>query len=93
MTTKAPAADPAFQVAEYVLYRLTSYLGNRPEYFSAFIDGNVHAEGWLPAEAFYALSTPVASKTAKVTMVRGKVQGTAKFEPDLELDIDRKSVV
>ncbi|MEK7777342.1 MAG: hypothetical protein AAB303_01790 [Chloroflexota bacterium] len=88
MTTQAVPAD--IQVADYILSRLTSYLGNRPDYFAAFIDGNVRGEGWLPAEAFFALSTPVARKTAKVFAVRGKSQGSAKFEPDLEIGIGRE---
>ncbi len=88
MTTEAPPAD--MQVADYILSRLTSYLGNRPDYFAAFIDGNVRGEGWLPAEAFFALSTPVARKTTKVSAVRGKSQGSAKFDPDLEIDIDHE---
>ena len=90
MTTQAPA-DPALQTADYILSRLTSYFGNRPDYFSAFIDGNVRAEGWLPAEAFYALSTPVSRQSAKVSIVRGKSQGSAKFDPDLELDINQEA--
>lgn len=88
MTTQAVPVD--LQVADYILSRLTSYLGNRPDYFAAFVDGNVRGEGWLPAEAFYALSTPVARKTTKVTAVRGKSQGSAKFDPDLEIDINRE---
>ena len=90
MTAQA-STDPALQTADYILSRLTSYFGNRPDHFSAFIDGNVRAEGWLPAEAFYALSTPAARQSAKVSMVRGKAQGSAKFDPDLELDINQEA--
>jgi len=89
--TAQATTDPALQTADYILSRLTSYFGNRPDYFSAFIDGNVRAEGWLPAEAFFALSTPVARQSAKVSMVRGKAQGSAKFDPDLELDINQEA--
>ena len=53
------------------------------------MDGPVRAEGWLPAEAYYALTTPLARKTTKVTMVRGKAQGGTKFDPDLEIEINR----
>ncbi len=88
MTTQAVPVD--LQVADYILSRLTSYLGNRPDYFSAFVAGNVRGEGWLPAEAFFALSTPTARKTAKVSAVRGKSQGSAKFDPDLEIDINHE---
>ena len=88
MTTEALPVD--LQVADYILSRLTSYLGNRPDYFAAFIDGNVRGEGWLPAEAFFALSTPVARTTTKVSAVRGKSQGSAKFDPDLEIDINHE---
>ena len=91
MATQAPAADPTLRTAEYVLARLTSYFGNKPDYFSAFIDGDVRAEGWLPAEAYFALSTPIARKSASVTLVRGKAQGSAKFDPDLELDINHEA--
>lgn len=89
MTTQT--ADPVLQTADYILSRLTSWFGNRPDYFSAFIDGNIRAEGWLPAEAYYALSGPVSRQSAKVAMVRGKAQGSSKFDPDLELDINRES--
>lgn len=87
MTTQA-SADPALKTADYILSRLTSYFGNRPDRFSAFIDGNVQAEGWLPAEAYFALSTPVARGSVRVVTVRGKAQGSARFDPDLELDIN-----
>ncbi|MBI4199921.1 MAG: hypothetical protein HY535_05575 [Chloroflexi bacterium] len=86
MTTQAPAS-PVLQVAEYILSRLTTYFGDRPDHFSAFMDGNVRAEGWLPAEAFSALSGPSVSRAFRITHVRGKVQGEAKFNPDLELAI------
>lgn len=88
MADQDSTADLTLQTAEYVLARLTSYFGNRPDYFSAFIDGAVRAEGWLPAEAYFALSTPVAKKNTNVTFVRGKAQGNAKFNPDLELYIN-----
>ncbi len=90
MTTKAPAVDPSIRVADYILSRLTSWLGNRPDHFSSFIDAGVRAEGWLPAEACHALSTPTARQTVKVVAVRGKSQGSAKFDPDLEIDINRE---
>jgi len=90
VTTEAPA-NPALQAADYILYRLTSYFGNRPDHFSAFIDGNVRAEGWLPSEAYFALAGSMASKSVKVAMVRGKAQGSAKPDPDLELDINREA--
>ena len=32
----------------------------------------------------------MASKSAKVSAVRGKVQGSAKFDPDLEIDINHE---
>lgn len=88
MTTEAPPAD--MQIADYILSRLTSYFGNRPDYFAAFVDGNVRGEWWLPAEAFFALTTPVARKTTTVSAVRGRSQGSVKFEPDLEIDIDHE---
>lgn len=89
MTAQAPA-NRALQTADYLLSRLTSHFGNKARELSAFIDGGVHAEGWLPAEAYAALSGPQARKAAKVTIVRGKAQGSAKFDPDLEFDIDRE---
>ncbi|MBI4201319.1 MAG: hypothetical protein HY531_03395 [Chloroflexi bacterium] len=89
MTAQAPA-DRALQTADYILSRLTSYFGNRSNHFSAFIDGNVHADGWLPAEAYFALSTPQARKSTKVTFVRGKAQGSTRFDPDLELEINHE---
>ena len=89
MTTQT--SDPALQTADYVLSRLTSWFGNRPDHFNAFIDGNVKAEGWLPAEAYFALTGPVSKTSVTVAQVRGKSQGSSKFDPDLELDIDRES--
>ena len=84
------SADPALQTADYILSRLTSYFGNKPDYFNAFIDGKLPGQGWLPSEAFFALTSPVARRTTKVTMVRGKAQGSSKFDPDLEIDINRE---
>ena len=91
MATEAPPTDAALETADYLLSRLTSWFGNRPDHFSAFIDGNVRAEGWLPAEAYHALTLPVSRGTVKVSMVRGKSQGSAKFDPDLEIDINREA--
>jgi hypothetical protein len=54
------------------------------------MDGNLKAEGWLPAEAYVALTGPVSRSAVKVNMVRGKVQGSSKFDPDLELDINKE---
>ncbi|MBI4203073.1 MAG: hypothetical protein HY532_08185 [Chloroflexi bacterium] len=89
MTTQV-LTDPVLRTADYVLSRLTSYFGNRPEHFRMFMDGNVKAEGWLPAEAFIALSGPVSRSAIRVNMVRGKAQGSDKFDPDIELDIDKE---
>ena len=89
MTTET-AADPALQTANYVLSRLTTWFGNRTDHFSGFIDGNVRAEGWLPAEAYFALTGPVSRAAINITMVRGKAQGGDKFDPDLEIDIDHE---
>lgn len=89
MTTQA-TADQGLQTADYILSRLTSYFGNRPDRFSAFMDGNVRAEGWLPSEAYFALSSPVSRGSTNIVTVRGKSQGSAKFDPDMELDIDRE---
>ncbi len=89
MTTET--ADAALRTAQYVLDRLTTWFGQRPDEFSAFIDGNVRAEGWLPAEAFYALSGPVSRLSIQVSMVRGKAQGSSTFDPDFELDIEHES--
>lgn len=82
--------DPVLRAADYVLSRLTSYFGNRPDHFRAFMDGNVKAEGWLPAEAYIALTGPVSRSSIKISMVRGKAQGSSKFDPDLEIDINRE---
>ncbi|MBI4339747.1 MAG: hypothetical protein HY680_07320 [Chloroflexi bacterium] len=90
MTTPVGIQDPVLRTADYVLSRLTSYFGNRPEQFRIFMDGNVKAEGWLPAEAYAALSGPVSRSTVKVNLVRGKAQGSDKFDPDLELDINKE---
>lgn len=90
MTTET-TADPALQTANYVLSRLTSWFGNRTDHFSGFIDGNVRADGWLPAEGYFALSGPVSRKALNVTTVRGKAQGGDKFDPDLEIDIDHEA--
>ena len=89
MTTESKVA-PALQTAEYILSRLTSWFGNRTDHFSGFMDGNVRADGWLPAEAYFALSGPVSRKAINVTMVRGKAQGGEKFDPDIEIDIDHE---
>lgn len=89
MTTESKVA-PALQTAEYILSRLTSWFGNRTDHFSGFMDGNVRADGWLPAEAYFALSGPVSRKAINVTMVRGKAQGGDKFDPDIEIDIDHE---
>lgn len=90
MTTET-TQDPALQTANYVLSRLTSWFGNRTDHFSGFIDGNVRADGWLPAEGYFALSGPVSRKALNVTTVRGKAQGGDKFDPDIEIDIDHEA--
>ncbi len=90
MTTEAPP-NPLLQASDYILSRLTTHLGSRPDHFSAFIAGNVKAHGWLPAEAYVALTNSVGRRTIKVTAVRGSVQGETKFNPDLEVEIDRES--
>ena len=84
-------SDAALHTAEYVLSRLTSWFGNRPDHFSAFIDGKVKAEGWLPAEAYFALTGPVSRSSITVSSVAGKSQGSATFAPDMELDIEKES--
>ncbi|MCZ6615551.1 MAG: hypothetical protein O6920_07220 [Chloroflexi bacterium] len=89
MATEAPPSL-LLQTCDYILSRLTTYFGSRPDSFSAFIDGNVKAHGWLPAEAYVALTTPVTRERIKVTAVRGKVQGEAKFNPDLEININEE---
>ena len=58
MTTEA-SPDPVLQTCDYILSRLTTYFGSRPDHFSTFIDGKVKAHGWFPAEAYDALSSPV----------------------------------
>ena len=83
--------ENAVKTGEYLLSRLTSWFGNRPDYFSAFIDRNVGGYGWLPAEAYYALSGPVSSISANVTAVRGNSQGEGGFSPDIEIDIDKEA--
>lgn len=83
--------DATLETADYVLSRLTSWFGSKPDHFSSFIDGNVKAEGWLPSEAYHALNLPVSRGTIKVSMVRGKAQGNSKFDPDLELDINKEA--
>ena len=90
MTTETNA-DPALQTANYVLSRLTSWFGNRTDHFSGFIDGNVRAEGWLPAEGYFALSGPVSRQAINATTVRGKAQGSDKFDPDIEINVGNEA--
>ena len=87
MTTEAPP-NPLLQTSDYILSRLTMHLGSRPDHFNAFIAGGVRAQGWLPAEAYVALTNSVARKRIKVTLIRGPAQGVARFDPDLEIDIE-----
>lgn len=91
VVTTETTADQGLQTADYALSRLTSWFGNRTDHFSGFIDGNVRAEGWLPAEGYFALSGPVSRQAINVTMVRGKAQGSDKFDPDMEIDIDHEA--
>ena len=91
MVTEAPSTDATLQTASYILSRLTSWFGSKPDHFSSFIDGKVKAEGWLPSEAYHALTLPVSRGIVKVSMVRGKSQGDSKFDPDLELDINKEA--
>ena len=91
MATNTPFTDPALQTADYILSRLTTWFGSKAEHFDSFIDGNVRAEGWFPAKAFFALSTPVARQTVTVSAVRGKAQGSAGFDPDMEIDINQEA--
>ena len=87
MTTEAPS-DPVLQICDYILSRLTTYFGSRPDHFSSFIDGGVKGHGWFPSEAYVALASPVSRKTIKIAAVRGAAQGETKFNPDLEIGID-----
>ena len=87
MTTEA-SPDPVLQTCVYILSRLTTYFGSRPDHFSTFIDGGVKAHGWFPAEAYVALASPVSRKSVKIAAVRGPAQGEAKFNPDLEIGIN-----
>ena len=87
MTTEA-SPDPVLQTCDYILSRLTTYFGSRPDHFSTFIDGKVKAHGWFPAEAYVALASPVSRKSVKIAAVRGPAQGEAKFNPDLEIGIN-----
>jgi hypothetical protein len=83
--------ENAIKTGEYLLSRLTSWFGNRPDYFSSFMDRNVGAYGWLPAEAYYALSGPVSSLSVDITAVRGNSQGEGGFSPDIEINIDNEA--
>jgi hypothetical protein len=86
MNKEAPAST-IIQASNYILSRLTTYFGSRPDHFGSFIKGNFKAHGWLPAEAYVALTSSVAQKVVKVTQVRGASQGESKFNPDLEIEV------
>ena len=87
MNKEAPAST-IIQASNYILSRLTTYFGSRPDHFGSFIKGNFKAHGWLPAEAYVALTSSVAQKVVKVTQVRGASQGESKFNPDLEIEVE-----
>lgn len=85
---KETPASTIIQASNYILSRLTTYFGSRPDHFGSFIKGNFKAHGWLPAEAYVALTSSVAQKVVKVTQVRGASQGESKFNPDLEIEVE-----
>lgn len=86
MTTEVSPGS-VLQTCNYILSRLTTYFGSRPDHLSSFIDGAVKGHGWFPAEAYVALTSPIPRKSVKILAVRGPAQGEAKFNPDLEIGI------
>ena len=94
MATTAAQSSPAAQVEhalDYVLSRLATHYAQKAGQIARFIEWGLRAEGWFAMEAFHNLATSTAGREVQVEAVRGRSQGEAEFNPDLQLRIGSQS--
>lgn len=83
-------AAPAIQFVkgplDYLLRRVSVYLGVKEALFPTLIAQGARADGWLAVEAFHALTQPYISKQYfQNVRLAGISQGGSPDDPDLEL--------
>ena len=84
-------ADRVRQALDYVLSRLATFYGQKTDQVAMFVGKGLRAEGWFAIEAVTNLSSPTASHMVSVEEVRGRSQGDAEFNPDIQIKIGTES--
>jgi len=90
-TTRESQAAQVERALEYVLSRIATYYAQKPELLAKFIERGLRAEGWFAIEALHSLTNRTAAQVVQVEGVRGRSQGEAEFNPDLQLRIGNQS--